>query len=469
MTYKSTWQLPGHNPPMLVQLSIAPYGANGAASFRISSCVPKKAPSPTIFPSGEVLRLTQPDGDRIVVQKYLDWIAANPGAIPLFDNNNGLFPEYFLEPQGRRKTATELLLDEAMLRVELGDYEIAQTLLNSVVEPSDCMFHHTVLRRLYANWATDAGGALAQVHAQQAVQHAEVIVDIYRKMESLHEYPNRYVCYYFGDYSTAGSQVSSACATLATHRLQQRQYQAALEIVEYGISANCWDSDLRELQIRALVAMDRNEEVWPIYALNHRGIGPMPEVTETEGYRAYMRAQSEEAQTKEKKRRASVVLRYHDSPLLADTEQAAWRARYPNLPQDFLSWVSSGQSTHLRGSVETDEYEYRLFNLQQSNEWHTDFMGWLNLHAKSSPDFHAEIWKHIHASGIDPERMAPILGDTHTPDGFLVRCDGGTGEYGAVYFWSHEELPVFEKIANNAQELMPWLATAMREGKPFIL
>jgi hypothetical protein len=140
MTYKSVWQLPHQSesfwqlhrwsPPCLVQLRITPYGWDDAAYFHIGTYTQKKKSSKmkAVFENGENHRLMQPGSDRAAIQRYLDWVAANPDAIALCTNTDslGLFPEEFLPPQGRRKTATELKLDEAMLWVEVGDHEAAR-------------------------------------------------------------------------------------------------------------------------------------------------------------------------------------------------------------------------------------------------------------------------------------------------------------------------------------------------------
>ena len=332
------------------------------------------------------------------------------------------------------------------------------------------MFHHTVIRRLHTNWAQTCTGEPAARHMQIAIQHAQAIVQQFAQLEQQDEYAAQRSEYYFGDdYTPVGSQVVAACTTLAEHWLQQQQPQAALDMAEYGIATNYGDGLLYELQVRALMALGRAEEAWPVYALRAHAIGPLPALTETEGYRAYARRQAEEAQAADQQRLASVKLGHHDSTPLSAAEQAQWRAHYENLPEEFLAWLASGQRTGLSGSMEAENYEYRLFNLRQSQAWHTDFMGWLNLHRKSGPELHKEIWQCIRDSGIDPARMVPILGDAHSPDGFLLRCDGGPGEYGAVYFWSHEEVPVFDKTTDNAQALMPWLAARLQAGEPFVL
>lgn len=466
MQYQSTWQLPGQNPPSLIQLRIVPHGWDDAAYF----CIGRSMPGKQTFDRVEEHRLTQPGSDRAVVRRYLDWVAANPYAVALFDSGLGLFPEEFLEPQGRRKTAAELKLDEAMLWTEVGDHEAARAVLDTLAEPPDGMFHHTVLRRLHANWAQDCTGEPAARHMQIALQHAQAIVQQFAQLEQQDEHAAQRIAYYFGnDYKPAASQVVAACTTLAEHWLQQQLPQAALDIAEHGIATHYGDGLLYELQVRALMALGRAEEAWPVYALRAQAIGPLPELTETEGYRAYAGQQAAQAQAAEQQRLASVTLDYHDSPPLGDAGQAQWRTHCPHLPQDFLSWLASGKRTGLTGSVEGEPYEYRLFDLRQSQDWHTGFMDWLNLHQQSSPDFHEELWQCLRDNGINPARMVPILGDKHTPDGFLLRCDGGPGEYGAVYFWSHEELPIFTKTTDNAQALMPWLAARLKSGEPFVL
>jgi hypothetical protein len=46
----------------------------------------------------------------------------------------------------------------------------------------------------------------------------------------------------------------------------------------------------------------------------------------------------------------------------------------------------------------------------------------------------------------------------------VLRLDGGAGERGAVYLWSHEESANFEKVVDTIDEIFPDLADCGRQG-----
>lgn len=109
---------------------------------------------------------------------------------------------------------------------------------------------------------------------------------------------------------------------------------------------------------------------------------------------------------------------------------------------------------------------YKRFTPQESLDAHSEMLNWIHLHDNNPvwPEFATERDAYLKKSGIDPKQMLPIIGSEATPDCYLLRLDGGTGECGAVYQWSHDESANFEKIVDDIDEIFVYLADCARCG-----
>ncbi|MFZ2269448.1 MAG: hypothetical protein WAV95_17885 [Azonexus sp.] len=465
MTYKAFWRKPDG---ALVQVRLTPYGWDDAGYFVIEEAPPKgkrfKVVSEERYPGDE--------GACRVIEAYrqLQERFTSPGAgaaTPLYCESMGLFPGDLAD--ARAKTTQELCLDQAMLCLDLDEYEAAGNWLKQVAEDyrESSMFAQTIARRLAMNRAQEPGED-APALRELAALHASKVIGLYQQMAAEDQYAAQRAVYHFGDdYKSAASQLVCACLTGAELLLDHYDNpEIALNYCEYGEATNYGSADLYRLKIRALLKLDRAPEAWEIFARWQHSLGDLPEITESPGYRQFVAGQNAAGAEAEQARLAAIRISYLDGPAAAEGAIDALHHRFPALGDDWPARLRDGRQAIMQ--VEDGELSstYRRLAPQESLDAHAEMLDWIHLHDDNPdwPEFAVERDAILQESGIDPQQMLPIIGAPATPDCFLLRLDGGAGERGAIYQWSHEESANFEKIVDDLDEIFPYLADCAARG-----
>lgn len=451
----------------LVQVRLRPYGSDGAASLVIEEASPKAK----CFKVVSEQRFTGDDGARQAIEAYrqLQEKFMSPGAdaaTPLFCEAC-LFPEDLAD--ARAKTADEHCLDQAQLCLEIEEFEAAENWLKRVSEHffEESMFAHTVARRLYMNWSRKTDGD-SEARQKLAAEHAVNVIRLYKQMAAEDQYAAQRVLYYFGDhYKSAATQLVCACETAADLILNTSdRADIALNYCEYGEATNYGGGNLYRLKIKALLKLDRAPEAWKVFALWQRSLGDMPEITNSPGYQQFIAGQNAASDDAQRARLAAIRISYADGQPAGEGEIDALRHRFPAFGERWPAQLRDARQAILQVEDGDIVSIYRRFSPQESLDAHAEMLSWIHLHDGNPewPEFAAERDASLKESGIDPEKMLPIIGGQATPDCYLLRLDGGAGECGAVYLWSHEELASFDKIVDDIDEIFPYLADCGRQG-----
>ena len=282
-SYKSFWH--HESAGTLMQVRITPYGWDDKAYFvqeigKLNGKAFKKVKEISFKNTVE-----GESGAKQVVELFLNLRKQLKNeATEIFTANPlVLFPKDIISP--RAKTFDECLLDEALLRIELDQFDQAEQLLKQVTSAQPTLFAHSVARRLYANKVffsegdnkteTDAWQQLAVKHAQQ-IHAATAGQDLY-ELE----------CYGFGgDYDSANKMVAFAAETLGYYFLDDKHDAAlALAALEVGERTYHSGTEAWTLKVRALLQLSRIEEA---FILHHDRKMNCAEVLAHPGYPAFL-------------------------------------------------------------------------------------------------------------------------------------------------------------------------------------
>lgn len=465
-TYTSFWTHPDlphaearGRTPRLVQVRVTPHGYDDHAYLareQSRSLLDKK------FKVVEELRIPGDDGAREVVRLFLEYRQSRlaEGWTEVYAGNGlALFPGDLRA--ARPKTPQERSLDAAMLWLECGDFEHAQSALEDATGIQNTPYWGTVARRLWMlKSEVLSGNARVDAMAQAAVHASEVIgmlagQDLYRIDP-----------YHFGDtYRSPQSMLVRAAETAAAYLLESEDTcQQALQFIQLAEDTHHGSTYLQELKVAALLKLGRREEAYEVHL--HCRL-QLPEVLASADYTSLVDQRNRDALEQERHRLAGLRVEYMNGEPAPPADIARLQALHPGLPEACVRWLS-GKERHEMRVIDGDSSEsYRLLGVDGMLDKHVEMVGWLHLHDDSSPDLAEEIRESIRDSGIKPEYMLPIVGADHTPDCFLVRLEGE--DLGAVYFWSHDESAVFSRIADSVDQLFPWLEAQALGGNTFVL
>ena len=452
--------------PMLVQLILEPHGYDGQAYWKRQEA----RTSARQFKMVEDLALPAPGGPGELLQRLVALRArlADSGfqEIALADRPYSPGSVHSHRP----KTADECLMDLAALHTECGDFDAALALLQQCQDSRGAWYWHTAARRAHANRArANPGTAQAAADWTAALAHAGFIIDsaaaqggdVYRMRTGAGGSGG----YHFGDsYAGAPPQLSAAAQTLAEHRLTiAGQPEAALAAIAISDSTSHGTQQIQEYRASALLQLGRKEEAYRTHRTWHLA---MPEVLADPGYQAFVAREEGEANAAERERLAALRFEYAPGPPAAQADLALLRERFPQaleVSAAYAQWLTTPGQPH-RLSVVDGEYrqDYTLLSVREALDQHAELLGWLGLHEHGAPELAAEIRQAIADDGIDPARMLPIVGDEDVPDCFLLRTDGP--DAGAVYFWSHDQCALFERMVDSPDQLFPWLQARAEAG-----
>lgn len=465
---KTLFKSLGQEKDTLLKLQLTPFGWDDAAYFVIQ----KAAHGDNRFQTVIEQRILGDDGAHQVIRNYrqlLDqFMSAETGfATPLFCQSMGLFPEDLAD--SRAKTVDEYYLDQAQLCVEIEEFELAETWLQRVAQPvfDESLFAHTVARRLYSNWSL-MNDEHSQARVKLAMNHAEKVIALYQQLATHDRYAAGRTVYHFGsEYKQVGAQLSFACVTVAEQLLSTPQHAVlALKYCELGESTNYGCAELQQLKIKALLKLDRAPEAWKIFTVWQHSLDDMPEITNSLGYQQFVATQNTADAQAQKARLAAIRITYADGQIATKDEIDALRLCFPALGERWPTKLLDARQAILQvedGDILTI---YKRFTPQESLHAHCEMLNWIHLHDNNPvwPEFATERDAYLKKSGIDPQQMLPIIGSEATPDCYLLRLDGGAGECGAIYQWSHDESANFEKIVNDMDEIFAYLADCARLG-----
>jgi hypothetical protein len=474
-TYTSFWarpardmtaphRSPGDTADGVLQLRVTPHGYDGHAYFVLEQA---RSMSDKKFKTIEEQRLPGDEGAREVVRRFLAFRAARQGVSQeLFAMGSlVLFPADL--QNSRPKTADECRLDAAALWLECEDFTAAQAALDQCAGASqDTLYWHTLARRLCANRADGLSGEEREAAWSDAVIHAGHVIaelagkDLYRLGPP--------APYYFGDsYRSPQSMLVYAAETAAEYLLDvESEPQRALQVIQIGEDTHHGSSGLQELKVKALLRLNRVAEAHQSHL--HWRL-QMPEVLASDDYAAFVNAQAQAAQQTQAKRVAAMRVEFVEGEPASPQEIGRLWQAFPQLPAAYLEWMNRADLHEMRVVDGVRTESYRRLSTDAAREKHGEILGWLHLHDESSPELAQEIQAHIRDSGIDPLQMLPIVGADHTPDCFLLRLDGQGDDAGAVYFWSHDECAVFERVVDGIEGLYPWLRELALAGRAFVL
>lgn len=366
-------------------------------------------------------------------------------------------------PGHRPKSEDERHMDLAALYTECNDYDSALAELNSCRQSEKEWYWHTAARRIHANRARDTPGQGAQQDWAAATEHVQFII---LSATEQHAARKKITVYSFGDsYSDAASQLSAAAQTLVEYLLCICNLpEAALEAILIADATHQGSHELEEFRVTALLKLGRNTEAYEAhlkYRMN------MPDVAQSEGYRAFVDQRKSQAQEAERQRISQLKFEYTEGNPASRAALELLRQRFPNLSDAYVQWITQHHRHKL--TVTDGEYgeTYELFSASAAQEKHEELLGWLALHDESSPELAEEIRAAIHENGINPLRMLPIVGNDSSSDCFLLRTDGL--DAGSVYFWSHDQCAVFTPVVGSADQLFRWLQAQAEAGSTFSL
>jgi hypothetical protein len=169
---------------------------------------------------------------------------------------------------------------------------------------------------------------------------------------------------------------------------------------------------------------------------------------------------------RQRARLAAIRISYADGQTAEEGEIDALRRRFPALDEARVAKLRDGREAILQVEDGDILSTYRRLSPQESLDAHAEMISWIHLHDDNQDwlEFAADRDATLKESGIDPEQMLPIVGGQSPPDCYVLRLDGGAGERGAVYLWSHEESANFEKVVDTIDEIFPDLADCGRQG-----
>jgi hypothetical protein len=444
----------------VIQITVQPCGVHGEARWLRNEALLGDARFKTV----EELIFPEEGGAATVVQRFLAFREEqrqHPTAreICALHTRLHLFPSD-LVPH-RTKTEDECHMDRAALQAERGDENAALASLNACPGSADTWFWRTQARRAHINRALGGESPDTERDWQLAVAHARFVTDAAQRQNI-----DRLEPYWFGDsYRSAEDMVGVASETLTNYYLSvAKDPQAALQASEIAEAVYRMSSDLQELRVDALRQLGRVEEAYAIHKTWRLGV---PEIEESSGYQAYVKAlDSAERETQAQRVRA-LQFEWEDGAPASEGDLALLRQRFPHLPAAYVQWITRASRHTLRVMDGDREEIYPLLSVEQALEAHDDFMHWLHLHDENAPDLAREIADLIRESGVDPLGMLPLVGVSKTPDCFLLRTTGP--DAGAVYLWSHEEPGTFSHIVESAGQLFPWLIEQAKAGHTFVL
>ena len=457
--YVGVWQ-EKHSGTLIV-LSLAPFGWNDLAYFtreEASSAASKK------FTKKEDLQFPGEEGHKEAIKHYLNLRdQLNETAIELVpDTSLVLSPSDLV--RHRQKTKEEAIMDEAMLYIEMAEYDHVQTLLGRLQTERNSLFALSIARRAAQNHAADLPDS---AHAEKyrsmkmAATHAQKIIDCMHGKDLY-----QVACYGFGrDYQSANRMVAYAASTLGDYLLNyENAPEQALQVLEIGDATNYGGRWLAELQVCTLLQLNRTADAFSLhkqYQLN------MESVTSRAEYQTYLADEFNKKASQEAARIAAIRTHVVDGEPITDSDLNQLAKKFGPLPPSYIEWIKENNLSELHVEDGDSREEYRVFSPQQAIEKHDELMGWLHLHDESDPEITEEIFEMIRESDIDPAKMLPIVGNDHTPDCFLIRLDGQ--EAGKVYFWGHDERAIFADITDSAAELFVYLEARAQEGQTFVL
>ncbi len=210
-----------------------------------------------------------------------------------------IFPEDLAE--SRRKTEEESIMDEAMLHVELEEYDCAEAILARLRSERDSLFAKTIARRIAQN--RSAHLPETQIEEKRkwmkiAADHAQQIIDM-TAGKNLYQVAG----YSFGDdYKSTPSIVARAATTVGDYLLNyENAPHQALEALQTGEDTSHGDSWLYELKVQALLRLDSKMEAFAI----HQGRRlHLEEVTSCPDYQAYLLGEADAKAKQEAARNA---------------------------------------------------------------------------------------------------------------------------------------------------------------------
>lgn len=459
--YTSHWlQVSSDNnkAPQLVKIKLIPHGYDSHAYWMRQEA----RASDRNFKTVEDLRFDPEGGPKAVLERFvaLRQTLANGGWQEIVvENSLTLFPKDLQDH--RAKTEDECLMDLAALHTECSDHENALAALNQCHHSAGTWYWHTAARRAHANRARANPGPQANGDWAAAVEHAMAIVN------QAHENAGQPVAgYSFGDsYRHAASQLSAAAQTVAEYLLciagDPEQAMQALAIAD---ATNHGTTGLQQLKVTALLQLDRPAQAYETHLKwNLR----MPEVLQSEGYRAFVQKGQAQSQGEETRRIDRLQFDHSPGSAASASDLALLRQRFPTLPAAYVQWITQPGQHQLTVIDGDDRQTYELFSARQALDKHSELMQWLCMHDESSPEMAEEIHSMIAASGIEPQHMLPIVGDENSCDCFLL-CTQGS-DAGTVYFWAHDECTIFSPIVASAELLFPWLQAQAKAGSTFVL
>lgn len=457
--------------PLLVQLTLEPHGYDGQAYWKRQEA----RTSANQFKMAEDLAFAQDGGPQALLQRFVELrrTLADAGLQEVVAPDRVYSPASL---RGQRpKTADECRMDLAALHTECGDFDAALALLQQCQGSRGAWYWHTAARRAHANRArANPGTAQADADWAAALAHAAFIIDsaaaqggdVYR----MHTGEKGSQGYHFGDgYASAPPQLATAAQTRAEYLLHiAGQPGEALAAIAISDSTSHGTRQIEAYRVSALLQLGRNA---PAYQAHRTWQLDLPEVLTDPGYQAFVAREEGEAHAAERERLAALRFEHASGQPASEAELALLHERFPQaleVSAAYRQWLTvPGQPHQL--SVVDGEYrqDYTLFSVGEALDKHAELLDWLGLHEHNSSGLAAEIRQAIADDGITPARMLPIVGDADVPDCFLLRTDGP--DAGAVYFWSHDQCALFERIVDSADQLFPWLRARAEAGSTFSL
>ncbi len=463
-TYTSHWlqAAPADNPqqaPLLIKITLVPHGYDGHAYWKHQEA----CASDREFKMVEDLRLAPEGGPQAVLQRFVDLrqaLARQGWQEIVVHDSLTLFPKDLLDH--RPKTEDECLMDLAALHTECSDHESALAALHRCRHSEQAWYWHTAARRAHANRARAQPGPQADGDWAGAVEHAMFI--IHQAADSNAAQPGG--MYSFGDsYRHAASQLAAAAQTVAEYLLCiARDPEQAMQALQIAEATNHGTDQLQQLKVTALLQLGRSKEA---YETHLKWRLQMPEVLQSDGYRAFVRQGQAHKHGEETRRIGRLQFEYAQGNPASASELALLRQRFADLPAAYVQWVTQPERHQFTVIDGEDRQAYDLFSARQALEKHAELMQWLCLHDESSPELAEEIHSMIADSGIEPEHMLPIVGDENSSDCFLLCTQGPNA--GTVYFWAHDESTIFSPIVASADQLFPWLQAQAKAGSTFVL
>ncbi len=425
----------------------------------------------------EEFRIEGNDGAREVIQKFLSARTALAQAHTeiILEDPLCLYPSD--AEAHRAKLPCEQIMDAAMLAVELDDFDRADELLDSLgAQQQNNIFAHTIRRRSAAIQA-----ALLKTMNEQDVSRTAHLSRAHHAADAVIRCADDGNFYGFGEnYRRLETQLTAAYATQAEYWLTVGDAAEALAACQRADDTCYSTTDNSALKARALFALGRNDEAYAL--VKGYNFHCLTEITESADYKKYLERSAAEASNAERIRIEKIKVLIAANTLLSASEILAWQQHTERLdialPATFEHWLRESNSRNLivtqPGNEDdiSEEYttEYPFISAEYAREQHEAMIDWIHLHDKSTPELAAEIHQYIADSGIDPDKMLPVVAVTYTPDCFLLRLDGPEKtERGAIYFWSHDEAGTFDRIADDMPGFYTWLESRAREGNVFSL